>query len=88
MEQELTQAVNKIHQDGALGVVAADRQGLCLAARGTGTSSAASFVSLLAQRAKSLSSTAESPVVVIEADHFNVLISQQSDVTTAIWKQA
>eukprot|EP00743_Colponemidia_sp_Colp-15_P009003 GILK01009824.1.p1 GENE.GILK01009824.1~~GILK01009824.1.p1 ORF type:complete len:113 (-),score=17.91 GILK01009824.1:180-470(-) len=72
-------------QAGVTGVVAVGAQGLCLGARGTGSSKTAGLISMLASDAEALSN-GEAPLLSVETESQRIVIKRQGDITLAIHK--
>ena len=72
---------------GVAGVLCADENGLCLAAKGIAEKSAAGNIASIAKQAAQLHPNSSShPVICIESETGSVLIKSQDDITMAIYK--
>ncbi|XP_033647187.1 ragulator complex protein LAMTOR5-like [Asterias rubens] len=72
---------------GVVGVLCADKQGLCLSAKGTALPESAGLITALSQQAALLKpeSTA-TPVICLESDKGNILVKSHEDTTLVIHK--
>jgi len=88
MDQQLEQTFSSIlSQSGVVGAVCADKNGLCLCARGTLSPSVSGFITSIAQHSKILSSEKdEIPSICIETESSNIFIRSQEDITVGISK--
>ncbi|XP_072181614.1 ragulator complex protein LAMTOR5-like [Diadema setosum] len=88
MEQNLDKLLDDtMESQGVMGVLCADKQGLCYSAKGTASADSAGLVASLAQQASLLvRESPNAPVICLESDGGNVLIKSHQDVTIAIHK--
>eukprot|EP01114_Cavostelium_apophysatum_P024761 TRINITY_DN9813_c0_g2_i1.p1 TRINITY_DN9813_c0_g2~~TRINITY_DN9813_c0_g2_i1.p1 ORF type:complete len:100 (-),score=8.79 TRINITY_DN9813_c0_g2_i1:308-571(-) len=85
MDAQLNQTVTQImSQNGVVGVICTDKNGLSLASKGKVTTDMAGFVYGISSRAKQLGS--DDPVILIETDSSNILIRNQDDMTIALFR--
>eukprot|EP00041_Stephanoeca_diplocostata_P009908 m.156651 g.156651 ORF g.156651 m.156651 type:complete len:101 (-) comp17945_c0_seq3:299-601(-) len=89
MEVPFKDAIDKlVAQQGVTGVVAADKDGLCIDATGDLPANIGGYVRALVTRAADLEGCAEGPVsICIESDAFNIHIQSpegKENVTVAI----
>eukprot|EP01098_Paradermamoeba_levis_P008223 TRINITY_DN3411_c0_g1_i1.p1 TRINITY_DN3411_c0_g1~~TRINITY_DN3411_c0_g1_i1.p1 ORF type:complete len:116 (-),score=33.76 TRINITY_DN3411_c0_g1_i1:272-571(-) len=75
---------NLLSQNGVLGAIAVDKNGLCLAAKGTASRLSAGYQHNLIENATKLSKTGEHPLVVIETDTCNIFLKKQGDEGTSL----
>ncbi|XP_041458776.1 ragulator complex protein LAMTOR5-like [Lytechinus variegatus] len=88
MEQNLDKLLDEtMDAPGVMGVLCADKQGLCYSAKGTVSSGCAGIIASLSQQASLLVPENNStPVICLESDKGNVMIKSHQDVTIAIHK--
>lgn len=88
MEANLnTEIEETMNQQGVVGVICTDSQGLCLAAEGSASPHSAGVITALAQQASQLSpEQSTSPVVCLESDKGNVLVKTHNHINVAIYK--
>ncbi|XP_071817807.1 ragulator complex protein LAMTOR5-like [Apostichopus japonicus] len=88
METGLNNEIEEtMNQQGVVGVICTDSQGLCLGAEGTASPHSAGVIAALALQAMQLSPEQSSaPVVCLESDKGNVLIKSHNDITVAVHK--
>jgi predicted regulator of Ras-like GTPase activity (Roadblock/LC7/MglB family) len=88
MDSQLEEALSSLGtQNGVIGSLCADKNGLCLLAHGSAPPAAAGLLASLATRAKQLSKDKEDPVAVcLETESSTVLIRKEGDITLAIYK--
>lgn len=88
MEQNLDKLLDEtMESPGVVGVLCADKQGLCYSAKGTASAESAGIIASLSQQAALLVPESNSPpVICLESDRGNVLIKTHQDVTIAINK--
>eukprot|EP01118_Nematostelium_gracile_P000291 TRINITY_DN10287_c0_g1_i1.p1 TRINITY_DN10287_c0_g1~~TRINITY_DN10287_c0_g1_i1.p1 ORF type:complete len:102 (-),score=19.40 TRINITY_DN10287_c0_g1_i1:69-341(-) len=87
MDSELEKTLQSINsQNGVLGTLCADVNGLCLMALGSAPSQAAGSLTAIINRAKSLSPNEEPQVVVLETESSTVLIRKEGDITLGVFK--
>ncbi|XP_041347815.1 ragulator complex protein LAMTOR5-like [Gigantopelta aegis] len=88
MEKNLEKQLDETFRiPGVTGVLCTDKNGLCLAAKGTAKKQTSGPISALARQAKDVSSQAgTSPVVCIESETGSVLIKSEDGLTVAVFK--
>jgi len=87
MDNQFTELLNQITSEpGVTGILCSDKNGLCLAARGTGNLNTSGYLTSILKRAQKISEE-EDPTIQIETDSSNVLIKSNGDITLAIIKQ-
>ncbi|XP_783035.2 ragulator complex protein LAMTOR5 [Strongylocentrotus purpuratus] len=88
MEQNLDKLLDDTMEGpGVMGVICADKQGLCYSAKGTVSVGSAGIIASLSQQAALLvPESSSAPVICLESDKGNVLIKTHQDVTIAIHK--
>lgn len=72
-----------LEKPGVLGVMAVDKQGLCLHAEGSATGASAGAIGEISKHALTL--CGDGAVVTIETPQSKVLLSRVEDVTTALF---
>ncbi|XP_013395099.1 ragulator complex protein LAMTOR5 homolog [Lingula anatina] len=86
LERQLDETMNN---PGVVGVLCADKQGLCLGARGTGERQTCGLITSLAETAQKLHpDESSSPVISIETDNMQILIKSKEGITTAVYKSS
>mmetsp|Transcript_32724 Transcript_32724/g.91088 ORF Transcript_32724/g.91088 Transcript_32724/m.91088 type:complete len:117 (+) Transcript_32724:78-428(+) len=93
MDDELDRVLEAVSasEDGCVGAVVCDEHGLCLGARGTGSSTVSGAVTALARSAATLAGDRHSgdvPVVTIETDASTIVVRQISGHTVALYSEA
>jgi len=89
LEDNLNQTLDNImRKDGVTGIATADKQGLCMGARGSLPAASSGFVQSIFESAVKLSFDGEHPVVSIETSKSQILISHSDGYTSAIARSA
>ncbi|XP_038054017.1 ragulator complex protein LAMTOR5-like [Patiria miniata] len=88
MENNLERLLDEtLNNPGVVGVLCADKQGLCLGVKGTATPESSGIVVALSQQAALLKPAASTaPVICLESDKGNVLVKSHEDTTLVIHK--
>eukprot|EP01104_Vermistella_antarctica_P019817 TRINITY_DN8017_c0_g1_i1.p1 TRINITY_DN8017_c0_g1~~TRINITY_DN8017_c0_g1_i1.p1 ORF type:complete len:106 (-),score=15.24 TRINITY_DN8017_c0_g1_i1:129-404(-) len=89
MERQLEEEITKIaSKDGVVGVIASDKNGLCLNAQGAASSTSSSFARSLVSRGADLSNDNEVPSVCVETESGSVAITSNADsgIVVGVWK--
>ncbi|KAG8226243.1 hypothetical protein J437_LFUL006345 [Ladona fulva] len=69
MEESLDKCLEEIHQlPNVIGVLYADKHGLCLGAKGSASNQSAGVITAIADQAAKLEPNSKPPVVVLESD--------------------
>jgi len=77
---------NLLHESGVVGVVSADQNGLCISAKGV-SGAASGYIKSLFGRAKQLApSDGDKPIVCIETEGTNIFISEEDNLTVAVYR--
>ncbi|XP_022081031.1 ragulator complex protein LAMTOR5-like [Acanthaster planci] len=90
MENTLERLLDEtLSNPGVVGVLCADKQGLCLSAKGTASPESSGIVVALSQQAALLKpETSTTPVICLESDKGNVLVKSHEGTTLVIHKMA
>ncbi|XP_071452147.1 ragulator complex protein LAMTOR5 [Hetaerina americana] len=87
MEENLDKCLEEINQlPNVIGVMYADRQGLCLGAKGHASNESAGIITAIADQAAKLEPNSKPPVVLLESETKQCFIQKADSVTAAIYK--
>eukprot|EP01132_Coremiostelium_polycephalum_P005969 gene5969-7435_t len=87
MDKQLSETLSQCttSQNGVIGMICTDENGLCLKSHGSCQSSTAGFYKSLVDKAKLLNKN-EAPNICIETDSSNIFIQQNDKITLALFK--
>ncbi|XP_074646659.1 ragulator complex protein LAMTOR5 homolog [Tubulanus polymorphus] len=91
MEKTLGKVVDEIttKQQGVLGTVCTDRQGLCLTSSGYNNPINAGLIHAIAQQVESLHpDISRTPVISLQSDGCNLLIKSHNKATLGVYKSS
>ncbi|XP_048507256.1 ragulator complex protein LAMTOR5 homolog isoform X2 [Athalia rosae] len=70
MERNLERTMDNVtNVEGVIGCILADRQGLCLGAKGSASSESAGLIAAIADEAAKLEPDSKAPVIALESDN-------------------
>ncbi|ORX75989.1 hypothetical protein BCR32DRAFT_284675 [Anaeromyces robustus] len=88
MENQFENTIQKYSSmENVKGILVTDNNGLCLGSKGNIKSNSAAYVSSLINRATEISLDSSKPIISIDTDNTNFLISSENDITVALAKQ-
>ncbi|XP_015524196.1 ragulator complex protein LAMTOR5 homolog [Neodiprion pinetum] len=87
MERNLEKTMDNVtNVEGVIGCILADRQGLCLGAKGSASGQSAGLIAAIADEVAKLEPESNAPIIALESDNRQCIIQRQGPIVGAIYK--